>query len=125
MMHGNTLDWYEIELLIHHHASIQISKNDINHSLLWLAFNQGKHEVVFALLNQGIDIQEINGYDRTTDVHRATSLLDCTGFLELLLEYDQSAVNALDSAQRTPLIHYIDLIGQSQVRIIDFFNQKQ
>jgi hypothetical protein len=101
------IDWLQIECLVEDGTDFTTSPSEL--SLLWQAYRFEKHELIFALLNRGINLHVINGRDATTDFHRACQS-ENTALLEVLLEYDETGANAVDKNNRTPLMTYFDLI---------------
>lgn len=100
------INWNIIESQISRNVNVNVTHNNTQLTLLWVAFCADRHEIVFSLLNSGAEPCMITGYDCTTDVHRAC-LSESVAFLEILCENDEDCVGCWDVFGHTPLVCYI------------------
>ena len=108
LINRENIDWDIIETLITA-GSINVNATDHNgNSLLWLAYSNNNHEVVFALLKNGVNFDLITGNEKITDIHRAC-VWGNSSFLEILFNFCQN-VDVRDDFDRTPLMYLLDNI---------------
>jgi ankyrin repeat protein len=94
-------DVNKCEELINEGADINVC-DTFGNSLLWHAYIKNYHEIIFILLNAGVDVNLKSGNLCMCDMHRACAFGNLS-FAELLLTCDGN-VNIEDVNGKTPLI---------------------